>query len=63
MAKNGCRNFNHGRRDPPVRVCPMCGEVVNSRIPVKHCGEQDHAKKRKNRNTYCTDCGERLIRS
>ena len=56
-----CPNFNHGRPNAPVRNCPMCGEVVNSKIPQKVCGEEKHAKSRRERNAYCVDCGEQLV--
>ena len=56
-----CPNFNHGRPNAPVRFCSMCGEVVNNKIPAKVCSEEKHAKSRRERNTYCVDCGEQLI--
>ncbi len=61
MAKNVCPNLNHGRADPPVRVCPMCGEVVNPKLPVKACSEQKHAKMTFHQDAFCIDCGKRLI--
>jgi len=39
----------------------MCGDVVNRNIPIKNCSEEEHAKKRKDRNKYCIDCGKQLI--
>ena len=60
MRSERCPNFNHSRRNPPVRGCPMCGEVVNATIRPKHCGEAEHAKRRRNGDLFCTDCGERL---
>ncbi len=56
-----CPNFNHARTNPPVRFCSMCGEVMNSRIPMKVCSEEKHAKGRRERNKFCVDCGEQLI--
>lgn len=38
-----CPNFNHRETNPPVRVCPNCGKVVNERIPAKQCSEQSHS--------------------
>ncbi len=38
----------------------MCGEVVNSGIPLKRCDEAKHAKERRERNVFCMDCGTRL---
>ncbi len=56
-----CLNSNHGHPNAPVRLCSMCGEVVNKNISAEVCNEEKHAKKRRNRNEYCADCGERLI--
>ena len=55
-----CPNFNHRRRSIPVRFCPRCGDGVDGEIPIRQCGEEAHAIKRRNRQTYCVDCGERL---
>jgi len=55
-----CQNLNHRRSDAPVRACPMCGEVVNPRVPPKACLEIEHAKRRREMNAYCVDCGVRL---
>jgi hypothetical protein len=61
MARPGtCANFNHGKPSAPVRACSMCGEVVNSGIPLKRCDEAKHAKERRERNVFCMDCGTRL---
>jgi hypothetical protein len=54
-------NFNHGRANVTVRFCPMCGEVVNKNISAQACNEEQHAKRRRDRNKYCVDCGEQLI--
>ncbi len=56
-----CPNMNHRRADSPVRICPKCGEVVNSSIPQKKCSDESHAIRRRQHNTYCCDCGEMLI--
>jgi hypothetical protein len=53
---NGCRNYNHGRRDPPVRACPMCGELVNAKIATKRCSSAEHADRRKAGDRFCVDC-------
>ena len=55
-----CPNLNHGRSDAPVRACPMCGEIVNPRVPPKECSEEEHAKRKRERNAYCVYCGKRL---
>ncbi len=61
LQRNNCLNFNHGRVNAPVRFCPMCGGVVNGNIPIKECSEEEHAKRRREINNYCVDCGEQLI--
>lgn len=61
MKTTKCSNMNHKRTDSPVRICPKCGEVVNQSIPEKICSDENHAKKRRQHNVYCCDCGERLI--
>ena len=60
MKVERCPNYNHGRTNAPVRTCAMCGEVVNAEIPVKHCNEEHHARRRRNQDIFCSDCGERL---
>ncbi len=62
MTHNGrCLNYNHGRPNAPVRFCPICGEVVNKNISAEVCGEEKHARKRREGSTYCVDCGEQFI--
>ncbi len=39
----------------------FAAEVVNDNIPAKQCSKELHAKRRKERSTYCIDCGEQLI--
>jgi hypothetical protein len=56
-----CANLNHGRLNAPVRHCPLCGEVVNEAITQAVCHEDEHAFKRRNRSTYCVDCGRQLV--
>ena len=58
---NRCPNLNHGCTNAPVGFCPLCGEVVNRDIPVRRCKEEEHAKKRREGNKYCVNCGELLI--
>lgn len=59
--QNKCPNLNHGRSNAPVRFCPTCGKVVNEAIHIIKCTEEEHAKKRLERNKYCVHCGEQLI--
>lgn len=54
-------NLNHMRTDVPIRFCPMCGEVVNGSILIPKCCAERHAARRREGDTYCMDCGERLI--
>ncbi len=59
-----CPNMNHRRANgsnSPVRHCPSCGAVVNWQIPTKDCHADSHARQRRQRNTFCLDCGTRLI--
>jgi hypothetical protein len=56
-----CENYNHGRSNTPVRYCPSCGGVVNQNLPIKKCTQDEHAVNRRERNTFCVHCGERLI--
>ncbi len=58
-----CENYNHGRPNAPVRCCPSCGGVVNQNMPIKKCTQGEHAKNRRERNTFCVHCGEQLIKS
>ena len=62
MHPPSCPNLNHGRSNAPVRYCPRCGEVVNAAVTTKRCSEMAHAQKRQNREAYCVDCGEQLIK-
>ena len=61
MHRERCPNFNHRKANPPVRHCPVCGEVVNKNIPAKECTQEKHTKKRRERSLYCIDCGLQLI--
>lgn len=54
-----CANMNHGRLNAPVRHCPMCGETVNKAVRTS-CNDTRHAALRKDRNTFCCDCGKKL---
>lgn len=60
---NRCNNLNHGRSNAPVRHCPTCGEVVNDAVKKETCSEEKHAIQRRQRSTYCVDCGLRLVMS
>ena len=51
-----CPNFNHGRPNPPVRACPMCGGLVNAKIQTKRCSEAEHSDRRRSGDAFCIDC-------
>lgn len=63
MRQVRCENDNHGRAVVRVRFCASCGAVVNERILVRRCQGQVHAIMRRDRSTYCVDCGERLAQA
>jgi hypothetical protein len=54
-----CGNMNHGRTNAPVRFCPMCGGKINMKITTR-CDANKHASQRKDRLSFCCDCGEKL---
>ena len=56
-----CANCNHWKSNILVRFCSMCGEVVNEKIPMKRCPEEEHGIKKRQRNKYCVDCGQQLM--
>lgn len=56
-----CSNLNHRRTNAPVGHCPNCGGVVNARIHAAKCSEIDHEVARRQRMTFCVNCGVRLI--
>ena len=43
-----------------IQFCPMCGEKFNTPTNIEHCNDQMHASRRKNRDTFCCDCGKKL---
>jgi hypothetical protein len=43
-----------------VRWCPNCGEVLNPNILPRTCRDEEHVKLRRERSTFCMDCGTRL---
>ena len=61
MLRMRCSNDNHGRAVVTIRFCPTCGEVVNKTILGAGCADEKHAKSRRSRCTFCTDCGEQLL--
>jgi len=61
MLRERCPNDNHGRAIVTIRFCPNCGVVVNKNILARGCPDEKHAKSRRDRNTFCVDCGEQLF--
>ena len=58
--ENRCFNYGHVRKNPPVRFCPNCGEVVNDKIPIKQCSKESHTRRRMDLGIFCVDCGQPL---
>ncbi len=56
---NQCRNLNHGRMNVPISFCPDCGQRFKPSNSAP-CGSQHHADYRKQRFTFCMDCGIKL---
>jgi len=61
VRREHCANDNHGRVVVTVRCCPNCGEIVNASILPRVCPEEDHARARRGRSTYCVNCGGHLV--
>lgn len=55
-----CKNLNHSKMNVSIRFCPACGEVVNEQIQGRTCSREDHAKRRKERDNFCIDCGKKV---
>jgi len=53
--------MNHRRTNAPVRFCSQCGEVVNGDLSTKRCSLEEHARRRRDREVFCVQCGERLV--
>jgi predicted RNA-binding Zn-ribbon protein involved in translation (DUF1610 family) len=47
-------------RPAPFRHCQECGELVNSKIPLKDDCIKDHTLRKTKVYYFCPDCGERL---
>lgn len=61
MLMGNCSNLNHSKMNVTVKYCPGCGEVVSKTVQSKSCNESVHSKRRKERNKYCVDCGDKLM--
>ena len=62
MKSPTCPNVNHRRANAPVWHCPNCGGAGNGEGPTKNFHKDNHAKQRRQRNTFRLDCGKRFIR-
>lgn len=57
--KKLCSNFNHSRSYITIKYCPQCGEKFNSTSQTS-CDLEKHQAQRKDRNSFCVDCGKSL---
>lgn len=57
IKKTNCKNYNHTRILVQVQYCPNCGERFNVHTDIKNCTETIHAERRKNKDSFCCDCG------
>jgi hypothetical protein len=60
VSQKDCGNLIHRCSNVPVRFCKECGEVVNEEVSAKACSEEEHERKRLDRATYCSECGQPL---
>ncbi len=61
VQREDCANVTHGPAVVRVRCRPSCGEIVNARIPVGNCPDQEHAQARRARRAFCVNGGQQLI--
>lgn len=57
--RNPCRNLNHGRAGVTINYCPDCGMKFEGRS-ASTCNSKKHGEFRKQRFTFCLDCGLKL---
>ena len=57
--ESSCPTLSHNHANAVVRHCPICGEVINDRIPAKTGCHAEHIRRRTHA-TFCVDCGERI---
>lgn len=58
---NDCKNLNHGKSNVVIGFCPQCGTRFNGRRGS--CDSAAHARYRKQRFSFCLDCGNSLALS
>lgn len=58
-----CPNYNHYRTNPPLRGCPMCGEIVNAEVQAIECGDEEHRRRKQDGDLFCTHCARPLSSS
>ena len=46
-----------------IQYCPMCGEKFKIHTNVTDCSDERHAVRRKDRDSFCYDCGVSLSAS
>ena len=51
--------MNHGRSNTPINYCPECGQRFQSSA-TGSCSAHKHMDLRRQRLSYCTDCGCKL---
>ncbi len=56
-----CDNLNHRRAQVSIRYCPSCGVLLNDRLAVRQCSHAAHVAAMRDRTTFCSDCGGRII--
>lgn len=61
MQRERCANDNHGRAIVKIRCCPDCGGIVNKKIGIRSCPDEEHARARRVRYVFCVNCGEPLM--
>lgn len=62
MEQANCPGIYHkeSMQPAPFRYCQECGELVNSKTPLKEDCIKDHMLRKTNGYSFCPDCGEQL---
>jgi len=59
IKKNECDNVNHTVHDVKIKYCSDCGQQFSALRSVS-CDDIKHARKRKEKDAFCCDCGKKL---